>query len=158
MNSWTKIAFKYSHALITNCQLNPYKHLLLASPVVHHTPSVLSPEMHLEHFYTLGFFLFSLHSEADQIGAAPITCQRNVPALPSITTLTTAGSAVAYSSPPTFPEGSSAFAWWVDWDARVCVGARLSARRFTRHQRSLWFRHVTRHVLPCSAAYMMSAA
>ena len=25
---------------------------------------------------------------ADQIGAAPITCQRNVPALPSITSLT----------------------------------------------------------------------
>lgn len=36
----------------------------------------------------LWFFLFSLHFEADQKGSTPITCQKNVPALPSFSGLT----------------------------------------------------------------------
>lgn len=68
---------------------------------------VLSPETYLGHFYFLWFFLFSLHPVADQTGAAPITCQRNVPALPSITSSTRAGRAVARSMGPRRAPGAA---------------------------------------------------
>lgn len=50
-------------------------------------------------FYFLWLFLFSLHSVVDQIGAAAVTCQRNVPALSSVSDSTRTGVAAARCRP-----------------------------------------------------------
>lgn len=127
------------------------------------SPPGLSPET--GHFYFLWFFLFSLHSVADQIGAAPITCQRNVPALPSITSLTRAGRVGARSRPQTAPRAATpylvnllGFACTYVLRAHTDQHTGLHSRMFPRHRRSQWCHHVIQHVLPCSAAYVMSAA
>lgn len=126
-------------------------------------PPVLSAQTYSGHFYFLWFFLFSLHLVADQIGAAPITCQRNVPALPSITGSARARRAAACSRPERAPEAAAhhrvnrlGFARACARRARAQINAQVCM--FTRHRRSQRFHHVTRHVLPCSAAYVMSAA
>lgn len=62
-------------------------------------PTGLSLDLHAGQLYFLCLFLFSLHSVADQIGVGPVTCQRNVPALPSISSSTRSGRAVARCRP-----------------------------------------------------------
>ncbi len=101
----------------------------------------VSLETYLGHFYFLWFFLFSLHSVTDQIGAAPVTCQRNVPALSSITSSTRTGRAVVRCRPQTTP--GAAAPYLVDWlgCARVfgvlvqIQHAGLDSRMLTRHRR-----------------------
>lgn len=93
----------------------------------------MSPETCLGHFYFLWFFLFSRHSVADQMGAAPVTCQRNVPALPSVSSSTRTGITAARCRPQRAP--GAAAPYLIDWDARVHVRVCLvcknrSTRRF----------------------------
>lgn len=84
----------------------------------------LSPETFLGHFYFPWFFLFSLHSVADQIGAAPITCQRNVPTLSSITSLTRTGITVVLCRPLSSP-GAAARNPGESTEMRVCFGVHV---------------------------------
>lgn len=92
-----------------------------ATVALHVTASRVCHWRHiLGYFYFLWFFLFSLHSLADQMGAAPVTCQRNVPTLPSVNSSTRTGIAAARCRPQRAPRGSSTLP---GWDARVCVRA-----------------------------------
>lgn len=100
---------------MSNYSCNVHISIFISTVVLH----VLSPETYLGHFYFLWFFLFSLHPVADQTGAAPITCQRNVPALPSITSLTRAGRAVARSIGPQRAPGAAA-PCLVNWLGFTC--------------------------------------
>lgn len=132
-----------------------------------HDLTGLSPETYIGQFYFLCFFLFSRHSVADQIGAAPVTCQRNVPALPSISSSTRTGITAAHCRPQRAPRDSSTLPGGLAGmhtyvhvrihDRCTDQHAGLHSRMFTRHRRSQRFHHVTRHVVPCSAAYVMSA-
>ena len=80
-------------------------------------------------FYFLWFFLLSLHSVGDQIGAAPVTCHRNVPALLSISGSTRAGRAVACCRPQTAPGGSSTLTWRIGLGcACACVGVQINTQ------------------------------
>ena len=80
-------------------------------------------------FFFLWFFLLSLHSVGDQIGAAPVTCHRNVPALLSISGSTRAGRAVACCRPQTAPGGSSTLTWRIGLGcACACVGVQINTQ------------------------------
>lgn len=116
--------------------------------------------LHAGQLYFLCLFLFSLHSVADQMGVGPVTCQRNVPALPSISSSTRSGRAVARCRPQrAFGAAAPYLVNQLECScASVCVcvcragkdqHTSLHSCMFTRHRRRQRFHHVTRHVLPC---------
>lgn len=89
---------------------------------------VTTPQVcHQTHIY--GIFIFSGSSsslgtlKADQIGAAPVTCQRNVPALPSISSSTRTGITVAPCRPQRAP--GAAAPYLANWLGCACAWARV---------------------------------